>query len=144
MGKKKKRDEALVCVRKKKGTSKRLADDFGRRNSVQRGDFWTSKGSTGGGAESSNVAFVWDLVTLWQSCHPPSAAFPTGERCPQALGLCSAVNRETSTYCKLSISLQHLHWGPAIGPVVVNPVFVFTRYISCLVFWNSLARSSDG
>lgn len=47
------------------------------RNAVQRGDFWILKGSTGGGAESSNIAFVWDLITLWPSCHSHEQPFHT-------------------------------------------------------------------
>lgn len=52
-----------------------MAGDFGRRILVQRGDFWTSKDSTGGGAESSSITFVWDLITFWQSCHSPQQPF---------------------------------------------------------------------
>lgn len=100
-----------------------------------RGDFWTSKDSAAGGAESSNIAFVWDLITLWWSCRPSRQPFcrwqPTNwGTLPLKHWGYAAQQTESGTYCKLYISFQQLDFGPAIGSVAVNPVFVFTRYMS--------------
>lgn len=92
-----------------------------------------------------NIAFVWDLITLWWSCGSLSAegSLPTRECCLSSVWDMQR-SKQGICYCKLYISFQQLDWGPAIASVAVNPVFVFIRYISPSVFWNFPARSSDG
>lgn len=72
---------------------------------------------------------------------PPAAAFPQMAACPlgnDALGMCRGARRELGlTVSSVFYFSSLIDWGSAIGSAAVNPVFVFTRYISHYIFWNS-------
>lgn len=97
--------------------------------------------SNWGGERFSFFCFALGFKNSFAVSPPPAAAFPQMAACPlgnDALGMCRGARRELGLTVS-SVFNSLLDWCSAIGSAAVNPAFIFTRYISHSIFWNSPA-----